>query len=137
MTIGIRKKGRSASDIERETALGIVQLYRDAQASPDGKLWATINAENLEERHMYVDSTDVEPLLEVLENFSATGYFNGHDEEFRLLKLIELRNQYLNKRKRFSSEHAIEELARQHGSSTKTIERRLAEANKLATKNRK
>ena len=130
MAIHNQKKGRSGDELSREVAASWVRLYREAEMQDDGKIWAKIPINGCIESIPYVDASDPQPLLKILDNFSKTGFFGSDEnEDFRFLGLIQLRYEYDRLTKTVTREAAIDVLARKWSTSAKSIERRLTEIN--------
>jgi len=135
MTLQKLKKGRSASELAREEAASIVALYREAQAQVDGKLYISYQDGAHLLNVLYADATDIETLLNYLQEFSETGYFDrDSDAHFYRCELLVLKSKYERKLKQLSREDAIARLAKECKLSKQTIARRLTEANKLLPK---
>ena len=135
MTLQKLKKGRSAGKLAREEAASIVALYREAQAQVDGKLYMSYQDGAHLVNVLYADATDIETLLNYLQEFSETGYFEKDaDDHFYRCELLVLKSRYERKLKKLRREDAIQKLAEECSLSKQTIARRLTEANKLLPK---
>ena len=114
----IEKVGRRASKEDRARAAGLVASYYRALSSP-GSCYC-MNPENEPEFQIFIDGTDVEPLLVALQDFAEHGTFALMDDGqpfFMRLEFSELRA------KRMSYAKAIAALAEKHNMSESTITR--------------
>ena len=132
------KKGRRGDLFAKDRAAEIVRDYRDAQAQPDGIIWATYEDDGHSHLFPVIDASNIEPLLKYLENFAETGYFDSpeDDKEINLLWLATLRIEYkfLTTTRGYSRSKAIGHIAKKHKIDDKTIGRRLTDAKKRLPK---
>jgi hypothetical protein len=113
------KTGRRATD-DRARAARWVELYRLAQASPDGR--HCLNPQDEFECQAFIDGADPEPLLLALENFVEHGTFAVMHNLEPLLTRIEMRTL---RDGGMTYEDAIAKLAEDHNTSESTITRRV------------
>ena len=113
------KTGRRATD-DRARAARWVELYRLAQASPDGR--HCLNPQDEYECQAFIDGCDPEPLLQALESFVKHGTFAVMDTFEPLLTRIEMREL---RDGGMTYENAIAKLAEEHNTSASTITRRV------------
>lgn len=67
------KTGRLANPDEQEVARQWVNLYREAEKLPDGRI--CLNPGARPENQEWLDSKNPQPLLQMLENFASYGTF--------------------------------------------------------------
>jgi hypothetical protein len=130
MLFQIPKKGRAASQEAREQARKTVEMYRDAQAEPDGCLYADYLENGNFTKLPYLDSTDVEPLLKMLEYFANTGHFED-DSVFEMSNNLQKLNSYAEQSKKLKSEAALEAVSKHFCTSIASLKRDLASARKF------
>ena len=114
----IEKTGRKAFKEDRARAASLVASYFRALASPDSCY--CINPEDETEYQIFVDGTDVEPLLVALQSFADHGTFalmNDAQPFFMRAEFSELRNKGM----RYAD--AIAALAEKHNKSESNITR--------------
>jgi hypothetical protein len=124
------KKGRAASQEAREQAITTVEMYREAQAEPDGCLYADYLENGKLIKLVYLDSTDVEPLLKMLEHFALTGYFND-DSICEMSNNLQKLNAYTAQTKNLKREAALEAISNQFNTSIASLKRDLSSARKF------
>lgn len=118
------KTGRRAKvDMpDRETAREWVDLYRRAQSASDGQVCLNLDAER--EEQVWVDGNDPEHLLRLLENFAAHGTFEPVGKLIDSIRLLPLRQDYLEARRSGKThQKAVEKLGDVYHLSPRTIER--------------
>lgn len=99
-----------------------VDLYRQAEKAPGGKL--CLNPDDEPGLQTWIDATDPEPLLSMLENFVEHGTFEQVGEMFDSIRLFPLRHEYREARRAGKKhESIVQKLAEEYGLSTRTIER--------------
>lgn len=112
------KIGRRASKEDRAFAAGLVASYFRALSSP-GSCYC-MNPEDEPEFQIFIDGTDVEPLLEALQDFAEHGTFalmNDGQPLFMRMDFSALRSSGM------TYEKAIAALAEKHKTSESTITR--------------
>ena len=85
-----KKAGRRANRDERFVAEVLVDVYQKALEQPDGML--TFNNENDPEDQCLIDSSDIRPLLDLLDNFAKHGTFKS--AKIPLLENIAIRKRF-------------------------------------------
>lgn len=116
------KTGRLADQDERDIVAELVKLYRQAQASPDGRVCVNPEDDPEEQTNIYAD--DVDYLLYVLEGFVQTGTFKNTDRHGFADMFLRGDLDRLKKTGMGYTE-AVNALAERHHCSPRTIERRL------------
>jgi len=112
------KTGRRASNEERAHAACLVATYFRALSSPDSCY--CMNPEDEPEFQIFIDGTDVEPLLVALQNFAEHGTFalmSDGQPFFMRMEFSALRTEGM----RYAD--AIAALAEKHNTSESTITR--------------
>ena len=118
----IKKAGRRANKDDRFVAGVLVDVYQKALTEPDGKL--TISSEQNLEDQCVVDSSDIRPLLDLLNNFAKHGTFKS--AKIPALEIIEIKLRYRELRESgITYQAAVQQLAEENHTSQSTIERRL------------
>lgn len=116
------KTGRRAGEYDRQRARELVELYRLAQDSLDGRY--CLNPGNEPEDQAFIEYTNPDFLLSALAGFAEHGTFHYIDQLG--IRNIELRLEFEALRPTVrNNEEAIEMLANKHNASVRTIERRL------------
>ncbi len=115
------KIGRRATKEDRARAAKWVELYRLAQASPDGR--HCLNPQDELECQAYIDENDPEPLLDALERFVEHGTFVDMRDIDPLLVRIEVSDLRAGGEKYAA---AIAAVAEKHHTSDSNINRMLA-----------
>ena len=114
--------GRRAAGADRERAESWVEMYRLAQASPDGR--HCLNPEDEWECQTFIDAADPEPLLKALEGFVKNGTFAMiHDDAVDVEGMLMRREMKALRAGGIKHDVAIEELAEKHNTSESTITR--------------
>lgn len=115
---GSEKTGRRAFKEDRARAAGLVASYFRALSSPNSCY--CINPEDEPEFQIFIDGTDVEPLLVALQSFAEHGTFalmNDGQPLFMRMEFSALRSEGM----RYAD--AIAELAEKHNTSESNITR--------------
>ena len=115
---GSEKTGRRASKEDRARAAGLVASYFRALSSPNSCY--CINPEDEPEFQIFIDGTDVEPLLVALQSFAEHGTFalmNDEQPLFMRMEFSALRSEGM----RYAD--AIAALAEKHNTSESNITR--------------
>ena len=117
-----KKAGRRANKDDRFVTEVLVDVYRKALAEPDGKL--ILISEQDSEDKCVIDSSDIRPLLDLLDNFAKHGTFKS--EKIPVLENIEIYLIFQElRRSGMKYESAVQQVAEQSFLSKSTIERRL------------
>ena len=113
-------KGRSASEGQREQAAELVRLYRQAKESKTGR--ACVNPNDDPEDWVYVEYSNVEYLLEVLDDFSKTGKFGSPYENLakRLMVRLAIDQRVAHGKSKLQ---ALLDVAEEYSVDKRTIER--------------
>ena len=122
----IKKAGRRANKEDRFLAEILVDIYQKALTQHDGNL--TLVAENDPEDQCVIDSSDIKPLLALLDNFAKHGTFQS--AKIPKLEIIEIRAAF--KRLRDSGltyAEAAQQLSLEKNMSVSSIERRVKKIN--------
>lgn len=120
------KTGRRApvDGVDRTTAREWVDLYRQAEQVPGGRL--CLNPEDHPDEQTWIDATDPGPLLSMLEHFAQHGTFEHVGELFDSIRLLPMRMAYREARQaRETHESTVQKLADEYGLTTRTIERKV------------
>ena len=136
MEIPKTKKGRAGDLIARDIAKRYVELYEEAAKEPDGKSWIEVEFEGTGEKElmMFVDSNDPKPLIEILRQFSETGYFEGElQDKVRFTSQSIMFDEYnsIMKSKTKNYHAVIDALSKKYNISRKTVERRITTYRKI------
>jgi hypothetical protein len=119
------KTGRRANDDERQAARKWVELYRQAQQAPSNRL--CLNPDDEPDIQTWIDATDPDPLLSILENFAEHGTFEQVGELFNSIRLLPMRHAYREGRRAGEThESMVQKLADEYGLSSRTIERKVS-----------
>jgi len=122
-----KKAGRRANQDERFIAEVLVDVYQKALEQPDGML--TLNNENNPEDQCLIDSSDIKPLLDLLDNFAKHGTFKS--AKIPLLKNIAICKRFEELRSNgMKYLDAVQQLAAENHMSVSTIERRVTKNGK-------
>jgi uncharacterized protein HemY len=122
-----KKAGRRANQDERFIAEVLVDVYQKALKQPDGML--TLNNENNPEDQCLIDSSDIKPLLDLLDNFAKHGTFKS--AKIPLLENIAIRKRFEELRSNgMKYSDAVQQLAEENHMSVSTIERRVTKNGK-------
>ena len=122
-----KKAGRRANQDERFIAEVLVDVYQKALEQPDGML--TLNNENNPEYQCLIDSSDIKPLLDLLDNFAKHGTFKS--AKIPLLENIAIRKRFEELRSNgMKYSDAVQQLAEENNMSVSTIERRVSKNGK-------
>jgi uncharacterized protein HemY len=122
-----KKAGRRANQDERFIAEVLVDVYQKALEQPDGML--TLNNENNPEDQCLIDSSDIKPLLDLLDNFAKHGTFKS--AKIPLLENIAIRKRFEELRSNgMKYSDAVQQLAEENNMSVSTIERRVSKNGK-------
>ena len=122
-----KKAGRRANKDERFIAEVLVDVYQKALEQPDGML--TLNNENNPEDQCLIDSSDIRPLLDLLDNFAKHGTFKS--AKILLLENIAIRKRFEELRSNgMKYSDAVLQLAEEFHKSVSNIERRVAKNGK-------
>jgi hypothetical protein len=124
------KTGRRANEAERQAARDLVDLYRRAQACPDGVL--VLNPEDEYEIWTYIRADDPSHLLTELESFAENGTFAFIDSVGIHAMLMRLEFKSIRAGGK-TYESAVAELAVKHHCSSSKIERALRLPSKRVT----
>lgn len=117
------KTGRRASTDERAIAKGWVELYRKAQAAPDGRV--CLNPDDEHEIQTFIDATDTSILVGLLDSFSKHGTFASIDDYGVERMLLRSKFNALRADGRATYEEAVNTLAKSHNSDPRTISRKI------------
>lgn len=120
------KSGRRAQEngIDRTTAREWVDLYRQAEKVPGGRL--CLNPDDEPENQTWIDATDPGPLLSMLENFAEHGTFEQVGKMFDSIRLLPMRHTYREARRAGGTyESTVQKLADEYGLSTRQIARKV------------
>jgi hypothetical protein len=123
MKVHRQKAGRSADANQRERASRLVEMYAQAKASPDGRY--CVNPSDPEEERSYLDYSDPSLLLGALTVFVAHGTFTDPFED-GVTDMILLDQFQKMRAEGISYEKAIAQMANEHATTEKTIERRVS-----------
>ncbi len=116
------KTGRRASLSERQEAQFWVDLYREAQAQPEGRL--CLNPEDEPEIQTWIDGNDPKHLLHLLDEFAKNGTFRMVGETYEAIALLLPRMKFKRLRAAGSSyENAVTTLSNEYNVSPRTMER--------------
>jgi len=122
-----KKAGRKANQDERFVAEVLVDVYQKALEQPDGML--TLNNENNQEDQCLIYSSDIRPLLDLLDNFAKHGTFKS--AKIPLLENIAIRKRFEELRLNgIKYSDAVQQLAEENHMSVSTIERRVTKKGK-------
>lgn len=117
-----KKAGRKANKDDRLVAEILVDIYQKAEAEQDGKL--TLISENNPEDQWIVDSSDIKPLLALLDNFAKHGTFKS--AKIPMLENIEIRIEFDRLRDSgLTYAEAVQKLSEEKNMSVSSIERRV------------
>ena len=117
-----KKAGRKANKDDRLVAEILVDIYQKAEAEQDGKL--TLISENNPEDQWIVDSSDIKPLLALLDNFAKHGTFKS--AKILMLENIEIRIEFDRLRDSgLTYAEAVQKLSEEKNMSVSSIERRV------------
>jgi hypothetical protein len=112
------KTGRRAGDDDRARAANLVAQYFIALSSPDKRY--CINPEDEPEFQIFIDGTDVEPLLVALQSFADHGTFALMSDGQPFLMRVDFSQL---RTKGMSYADAIATLAEKHNKSESSITR--------------
>ena len=122
-----KKAGRRANQDERFIAEVLVDVYQKALEQPNGML--TLNNENNPEDQCLIDSSDIKPLLDLLNNFAKHGTFKS--AKIQLLENIAICKRFEELRSNgMKYSDAVQQLAAENHMSVSTIERRVTKNGK-------
>ena len=117
-----KKAGRKANKDDRLVAEILVDIYQKAESEQDGKL--TLISENNPEDQWIVDSSDIKPLLALLDNFAKHGTFKS--AKIPMLENIEIRIEFDRLRDSgLTYAEAVQKLSEEKNMSVSSIERRV------------
>jgi hypothetical protein len=135
MPIRKAKKGRGGDVLAKEIAKRWVDEYKLAAMQEDGILWCDVTYGDKVEAIPLCNANDPKPLLELLENFAETGFFEPSErDEFREVKLSQLLNEYKDNLKTKKRIRAVSDMSEKWSESEKSILRHITEAKKLRPK---
>ena len=116
------KTGRLADAHARRIARDWVDLYREAQSQPDGRLCLNPDAPSCEQT--WLDGNDPEDLLGVLEQFACAGTFEQVGEAYDSIRLLPVRMRFKSLcAEGYPRFEAIRQLAEAEHVDERTIER--------------
>ena len=122
-----KKAGRRANKDERFMVEVLVDVYQKALEQPDGML--ILNNKNNPEDQCLIDSSDITPLLDLLDNFAKHGTFKS--AKIPLLENIAIRKRFEELRSNgMKYSEAVQQLAEENHKSVSTIERQIAKIDK-------
>jgi hypothetical protein len=122
------KTGRLADDNARRIARDWVDLYREAQAQPDGRL--CLNPDDAPCEQTWLDGNDPAHLLGMLEDFATLGTFEQVGEAYQSIRRLLLRRRFNTLRgEGYPYLDAILQLAEEQHVAERTIERWLSTTN--------
>jgi len=117
-----KKAGRRANQDDRFIAEVLADVYQKALKEQDGRL--TLVADNDPLDQCAIDSSDIRPLIDLLDNFAKHGTFKS--AKIPILENIELRIKFNELRKKgLTYAQATEQLAEEKNMSVSGIERRV------------
>lgn len=115
------KTGRRAGLSERQKAQFWVDLYREAQAQPEGRL--CVNPEDEPEIQAWVDGNDPKYLLSVLDDFARNGTFELVGDTYDAIARLPMRMRFRKLRAAGSTyDAAVFTLSEEYNVSTRTME---------------
>lgn len=122
----IKKAGRRANKDDRFLAEILVEIYQKALTEHDGIL--TLVAENDPEDQCVIDSSEIKPLLALLDNFAKHGTFKS--AKIPKLEIIEIRAAFIRLRDSgLTYAEAAQQLSQEKNMSVSNIERRVKKIN--------
>ena len=117
-----KKAGRRANKDDRFVAEILVDIYQKALVEQDGKL--TLIAKNNSEDQWVLDSSDIKPLLALLDNFAKHGTFKS--AKIPIQENIEIHIEFNRLRDSgLTYAEAVQQLSEEKNMSISNIERRV------------